>query len=98
MALNLPGAGIISLKDHSGSRSRRPAPAFRVGLALPEIRQLGGCWRVSGMPSMHSMNASVASHEKVRSSPATATATATARPYLLSALAALSIGAAVIHF
>ena len=41
---------------------------------------------------MRDMSISVVSDEKVRSNPLTA------RPYLLSGLAALSIGAAVIHF
>jgi len=49
-------------------------------------------WGANGEPSMRYMSTSVLAEERVSTAPATA------KPYLLSGLAALSAGAAAIHF
>src|SRR5260370_34743285 len=56
------------------------------------IQPGGRCRRLTSEPSIHGMSTRALAGEEVRTGPATV------RPYLLGGLAALSIGAAAIHF
>src|SRR5260370_7001113 len=59
---------------------------------LARIQPGGRCRRLTSEPSIHGMSTRALAGEEVRTGPATV------RPYLLGGLAALSIGAAAIHF
>jgi hypothetical protein len=61
-------------------------------LQLARIQPGGRCRRLTSEPSIRGMSTRALAGEEVRTGPATV------RPYLLGGLAALSIGAAAIHF